>query len=226
MNPAGDHGDAVFRQVFRGHLGNDSHRGAGHDAQACSETETHLQTQIDAGRLLTASLFRHGQRLFFYVEAIATPADIEALMAPLSSQLAPWPGGDHPRHWVPMTDIFHYHRCLGERQWRRKTPPAERTARVLRLRPEMASSYIFLHYQLQEEKPAIGDKYGLIALHEDLMFFYAEEPAVIEAPLYEGHLATHNTPGDWHTLMDSHFLPWDDDGEERLWRPIGNLLSL
>ncbi|MBT3346608.1 MAG: hypothetical protein HN712_04485 [Gemmatimonadetes bacterium] len=230
------HGPPVQRQIWRGHLLDDC------DPTADVESlQSQCQTLVEAGHLLTASLFRWEQRLFLYLEVLTDGAPvsgisgpstasgvsrIEQLTAALRPALASWPGETTDRHWVAMTDIFHYHRCLGAEQWRRKTPPERRSARVLRVRPEMASSYIFLHYQLQEERPAVGDKYGIIALHEDLMFFYAEDPAVIESPLYEGQLDTQNTPGDWHTLMEPHFSPWNDDGEEPFWRAIDCLFAV
>ena len=213
-------GATLSRQVWRAHCTDTADLGS-----ALPDLVQELTSGRDAGQVMTASLFRWDQRLFLYLETIGDNP-VDSLTAPLAPHLLSWPGEQRPRHWGPMTDIFHYHRCLGADQWRRKTPPDKRTARVLRLRPQMASSYIFLHYQLQEERPAGGDKYGLISLHDDIMFFYAEEPTIVEPPRYAGELSTQNTPGDWHTLMEPHFLPWDDEGEEALWRPIECLFSL
>jgi L-rhamnose mutarotase len=95
------------------------------------------------------------------------------------------------------------------------------TGRLIYLRPEMVSSYIFYHFQLQEEKPgALGSKYGLISQHENLLFFYMEKPDVAENESYAGHLKTQNTPPNWGDVMDPHFQPWSDEDGERLWRPI------
>lgn len=68
------------------------------------------------------------------------------------------------------------------------------------MKPEMVSSYIFYHYQLQEERPACGNKYGLISITENLLFFYTEEPVVKEEALYDGRMKTANTPGNWTEL--------------------------
>ncbi len=216
-----DFGAPVTRTVWRAHCTDTTGLAA-----AAAEVESELQSQLTAGRLLTGSLFHWEQRLFFYLETVGDRPDLDSWADALTPSLQKWPGEAKARNWVPMTDIFHYHRCLGVEQWRRQTRPERRTGRVLRVRPEMASSYIFLHYQLQEERPAGGDKYGLISLHDDIMFFYAEEPAVVEPPRYEGRLSTSNTPGDWHTLMEPHFQPWNDDGEERLWRGIECLFTV
>ena len=80
-------------------------------------------------------------------------------------------------------------------------------AKVNRLKAEMVSSYIFYHYQYQEEKPGDWAKYASIYLHENLMFFYLEDPDSPETPPYTGRLDTSNTPGKWTELMNQHFLP-------------------
>jgi hypothetical protein len=89
----------------------------------------------------------------------------------------------------------------------------------------MVSSYIFSHYQLQEERPGQHDKYWLISLHEDLLFFYQELPP-FPAPR-PGKLATTNTPDDWQAVMFPHFEQWDDapPGAE-IWRPVELILHL
>jgi len=91
----------------------------------------------------------------------------------------------------------------------------------------MVSSYIFYHFQLQEEQPgALGSKYGLISQHENLLFFYMEKPDVAESESYAGHLKTQHTPPNWGDVMDPHFQPWPDDEGERLWRPIECILAV
>jgi len=119
-----------------------------------------------------------------------------------------------------MMDIFHFNRPQSLEHWRRDLPPEACTARVVYLRPEMVSSYIFLHYQMQEEKPGGGDKYGQISLHENLLFFYLEQPATNEAAQHKGQLKTKQTPPNWHEVMFPHFQPWGDTEGEELWRPI------
>jgi hypothetical protein len=75
---------------------------------------------------------------------------------------------------------------------------------------EMVASYIFYHFQYQEEKPGDGDKYGIIGIHEDLLFFYCEMPTYMEEPSYQGLLNTNNTPAQWVQLMQKHFNMWPD----------------
>ncbi len=208
----------VHRLVFRGQL-----RPAAADRLPDKLTQWAplLQKKIANGEVLTASLFRAEDQLFFYCECLRTKLPASELAAPLDDLLHDWPGTGNPRRWVPMMDIFHYSRPLSVDHWRRSEAPQERTGRLIYLRPEMVSSYIFYHFQLQEEKPgALGSKYGLISQHENLLFFYMEKPDVAESESYAGHLKTQNTPPNWGDVMDPHFQPWSDEDGERLWRPI------
>ena len=124
------------------------------------------------------------------------------------------------RWWIFVTtqprDVEH---------WRRKTVVEMPFGNVVRLRPEKVSSYIFYHYQLQEERPGSGNKYGLIGLHEDLLFFYQERPSVEEKTPAPPSLNTSNTPPNWPELMNQHFAPWPDPGKPE-WRPATLLASI
>ncbi|MNE87220.1 hypothetical protein D3C80_1843930 [compost metagenome] len=75
----------------------------------------------------------------------------------------------------------------------------------------MVASYIYFHYQLQEEHAFYGPKYEIIALHENLLFGYQEFPAVVEEPVLPRKLHTSGTPADWKdSRMELHFQPWED----------------
>lgn len=186
-----------------------------------------IQRKLTAGELLTASLFRWGRHFFTYYEGIAQPVAPEALFGAMDDLLETWPGADRPRTFVPMLDIFHWQAPVDPDHWRRKQPVERPLGRITRLKPEMASSYIFYHHQLQEEKPGSNDKYGIIAMHENLLFFYQEQPAVIEPAPYPGKLTTKQTPDDWQGTMFPHFILWDDapPGEE-IWRQTTVLLHV
>ena len=171
------------------------------------------------GDLMTISLFQWRAHFFAYWESIDEAVTPEALFGDMGELLANWPGSDQPRCFAPMMDIFH---CLAPESiahWRRKQPIERVGLRLARLKPEMGSSYIFYHYQLQEEQPGSFDKYGIISLHENLICFYQEHPAIVEEPRRTGKLTTTNTPPDWHTVMFPHFDLWHDaqPGQE-IWR--------
>ena len=209
--------DPVQRLVFRGQL---------HPNAVLPDLRPALEQRSAADQILTASLFRWRNNLFLYCEcpdAAIAPGD---LVGGLDQAMATWPGATTPRVWAPMMDIFHYNRPQSVEHWRRDQPPEARTARVIYLRPEMVSSYIFFHYQMQEEKPGAGDKYGQISIHENLLFFYLEQPATPEAAQHQGLLQTTNTPASWQEVMVPHFQPWNDEEGEELWRPIELVCSV
>lgn len=184
-------------------------------------TTAALQQAIAAGTLLTISLFRWHSHFFIYWESLDQPIAPTDLFGDMTALLETWPGEAAARTFVPMLDIFHCQAPVDLDHWRRKQPIERLQGRLTRLKPEMASSYIFYHYQLQEEKPGSFDKYCLISMQENLLFFYQEVPAVVEALPRPGKLTTTNTPDHWHDVMFPHFILWDDapPGQE-IWREI------
>jgi len=169
------------------------------------------------------SLFHFGTQLFLYYESPAQSIDPHELFTHCEDALVTWPGTNEPRIWVPMMDIFHYQKPISEKHWLRKNASARPYARIAYLKPDKVASYVFYHYQYQEEQPGDGDKYGMISLHENLIFFYSEDPATVEPPPYSGHLSTSNTPPDWSGTMEPHFIPWGQPAEHeqsRIWLEI------
>ena len=221
----------IYRSVYRAQAKPDQADSA---LNRLCDLATALPLGTAPGDLMTVSLLRWGLHIFAYWESVDQPHAPETLFPGLDDLLESWPGatpkGDIARTFVPMMDIFHYlapENLAGDAvaAWRRKAPVDQAWGRLARLQPPMVSSYIFLHYQLQEEKPGIGDKYGLISLHEDLIFFYQEQPAVVEAAVNPAKLSTTNTPDHWHDVMFPHFHLWDDapTGQE-IWREIDPVL--
>lgn len=212
----------VTRSVYRAHC----HAGQVDAAVAALQARRALlQAQLDAENLLTISLFQWERHIFAYWESIGQPLVPTTLFGDMHEQLAVWPGTPEPRTFVPMLDIFHGLEPRDVEQWRRRRPVERIQGRITRLKPTMASSYIFYHYQLQEEKPGHHDKYWQINQHEDLLFFYQELPPTPEPQT--GKLSTSNTPPDWQTLMFPHFQLWEDapPGEE-IWRQVSLILHL
>ena len=168
---------------------------------------------VERGELLTAAAFAWRNNLFLYYETVGRDVGPEEVAGEAEPFLADWPGQAEPRKWMLMIDVFHFNEPAGYDHWLRKTPVEKRTGRVAHLKPEMAASYIYYHYQLQEERAFFGDKYEIIAMHENLLFGYQEFPKVIEEPVVPGRLRTKGTPEPWtDSRMDLHFQPWDDDG--------------
>lgn len=201
----------MYRYQFRAHC-----RENVDPKQLFSEALPVLQTRMEVYGIRHLSLFHFGNQLFLYYESPSQFVDPHTLFRYCEEALKSWPGSDVPRKWVPMIDIFHYQKPISENHWLRNNPSARPYARIARLKPEKVASYVFYHYQYQEEKPGDGDKYGMIGLHENLMFFYSEDPATVEKPPYSGELSTSNTPPDWMGTMTPHFIPWNQEKETSL----------
>lgn len=173
--------------------------------------DTGAKRLVEAGELMTAAAFTWRNNLFLYYECISRQVQPEEAAGAAVPYLAEWPGEALPRKWIPMIDVFHFNEPAGYEHWLRKEPVERRGGRVAHLKPEMMASYIYYHYQLQEERAFLGGKYEIIAMHENLLFGYQEFPNVVETPVVPGRLATKGTPENWaDSRMDLHFQPWED----------------
>ena len=170
-----------------------------------------LQRRIADEALLTLSLFRWQRNLFLYCEHIREEISPAELFGPLEPLLEPWPCEEAKRRWVPMMEVFHFNRPASVEHWRRKEPPGKRLGKVGRIWPDKVASYIYYHYQLQEEQAFPGGKYQFIGLYENMLFLYDELPQVREPLVHEKGLKTTGTPANWEdSRMDLHFIPWPD----------------
>ena len=213
----------ICRMNYRGQL----KAGCGETeiVKVLESAEAPLNQLIAEQKLLTFSVFKWQHHIFLHYETTDTPCEEtepDRLVPGLETYLESFPGGVAPRYYVPMYDIFHYSHPLSLAHWQRKTA-FQPLGQIVRLKPEMLSSYIFYHYQLQEEKPGCGDKYGMISIHENLLFFYLEMPGVTETAAIPGKLATQNTPENWQELMHRHFIKWEDGD---YWKKIHTLFTV
>ncbi len=166
---------------------------------------------VEREQLMTVSLYRWERNIFLYYECISHELRPESILPGLEEFLAAWPGTAEQRFWVPMIDVFHFNEPVGKEHWQRNKAVDRRVGKVAHLKPDMVASYIYYHYQLQEERAFPGDKYKIIFLHENLLFGYTELPEVLEEPLTRKKLETSGTPVNWADAhMDQHFSPWDD----------------
>ena len=161
--------------------------------------------------VVTISVFRFERNLFFYYELKGNELRPDELFPSLAPVLEECPFEEEKRHYIRMYDVFHYNRPTDDVPWRGREM-GEPVGRLIRLRPEKLGSYIFYHQQLQEEYPGCGCKYGMIGLHENLLFFYLENPEYSEEATWKGFLDTKNSPrAEWHELMHEHFKFWEDE---------------
>ena len=99
---------AVCRGSFHAVLGREAGEAVFADFSAA------LQKAQAEGRILTASLFRYENHLFFYAEGLNRPFTPQGLCPALDAALLPWPpalGEAAPRPWAAMQPYF-YHDCL------------------------------------------------------------------------------------------------------------------
>lgn len=197
----------MFRVIARGHI----REGLEMEAIETVKRETAVHQLIEQGEIMTVGCFKWERNVFIYCECVNRMIEPEELLPDTAPYLEQWPGQPNKRMWIPMIDVFHFNEPASMDHWLRKEAVERRVGRVAHLKPEMAASYIYYHYQLQEERAFHGPKYEIIALHENLLFGYQEFPAVIEEPVLPGKLSTTGTPANWSdSRMDLHFQPWED----------------
>lgn len=173
--------------------------------EAAGQCENNIRELQKAGKLLTAALYYADKMLFLYYEAMgeqrAVVEPIKAaesretdlllesgedvqLTAPqpmdflgaLSSYLMPWPGQNKTRLWVHMYHIYYHNIPEGVEDWKRTAIPQMRRGRIAFLREDKLFSYTYYHRAIVEEGLLTGDRYQSIALHENILFSYFEEP--------------------------------------------------
>ena len=148
-------------------------------------------------------------RVFLYVESNEENVDVENLAV---GDFHLYPNG---YKWERAAEIFHYSVPMNEKQRQRKTDKTP-LFRLNQLKWGRIASYIFYHFQYQEESTGGGDRYGVIFLAGDTLVFYEEMPTEEETEKLCGILNTSNTPhNQWGALMEEHFA---DE-----WRQIENL---
>ena len=167
--------------------------------------------KITADERYYVALSYKGNKVFMYVEANEEEINPELLA---EGELIAFPDG---RKWERAYDIFHSSRPVSEEQWKRKVENKTPRVRLNQLKPEKVASYIFYHYQYQEEMPGREkNKYGIIFLYRDELIYYQELPRENETEKLEGALQTNHSPVDrWSELMKEHFAD--------TWREIENL---
>ncbi|MCR8633742.1 hypothetical protein [Paenibacillus radicis (ex Xue et al. 2023)] len=210
------------RFMFRTQLRN-GHEEAG--LLRLAELQEDARELVRDGAIMTIGCYKWMRNLFLYYECIGRDIAPEDMFGGLQEHLEDWPGTQQMRKWILMTDVFHFNEPASYDHWLRKESVERRVGRVAHLKPEMISSYIYYHYQLQEERAFLGDKYEIIAIHENLLFGYQEFPKVIEDPVLPKKLSTSGTPVNWNdSRMDLHFQPWEDG--HLYFKPIDEVFTI
>ena len=170
-----------------------------------------LDYLVKTNILLGAAIYQWNQNLFVYLESIDVPVFPQESLEELNPFLSQWPGSDKARNWIEMIDVFHFNEPQSLSHWERKSPVESRVGKIGLLKPDMVASYIYYHYGLQEERTFSGDKYEIIALHENILFGYFEYPAVCEEPFHKPRLTSKSMPEDWsQACIPDHFYRWSN----------------
>ncbi|WP_340004816.1 hypothetical protein MHH52_24030 [Paenibacillus sp. FSL K6-0276] len=128
------------------------------------------------------------------------------------------PSGSTESFEVPLIDIFHDGVPSDRSSWRDHRHIDERIGSVACLRPEMAASYIYYHFQKQEEAASSFNQTYMIGMFGTLIFSYHELPSLTSGHKPQGLLHTRQSPVHWQEAMLPHFIPWkDESGNDILW---------
>lgn len=176
-----------------------------------SECESKIRRDyFDAKKIMNVNAFATDKELYIYIESCEDEISPSELFLGIEKYLCIWP--DTNNAFYQLTEIFHFNAPQNIDHWTRKEKPKYCFCMLAKIVPELASRYIYYHYQFQEERPGSGDKYGRIFFMGDTALYYGEYPDVFEMAQHKGALTTNNTPdGDeWQNIMGTHFRWWDD----------------
>jgi L-rhamnose mutarotase len=194
-------------------------------SQMLKEEKDQIEASLSAAGINLFKLFRFDNLLFVYAES-ADPVLSLALPAKVTSALMNSPGDFGDQKFVPMLDIFHDAIPRVELTWREPGAPITSVASIVYLRPEKYCSYVFYHFQLQEEGLRKFNKRYIIGALENCLFSYQELPAVIDATNHDRVLHTNVSPENWVELMGEHFQPWPEGLDiEKPWKEMQEIFS-
>jgi hypothetical protein len=178
---------------------------------AVAACRKNAEALIREGALMTAALYHYGPQLFLYYECLGEEIPPERFMAPLHGLLCPWPQKEEIRDWARMYHIYWHCEPKDEEDWRRNPAPLRRRGRIAYLKPENMFEYVYHHFAIVREGLLRGDKYMSIALHEDVLFSYFEEPrSSVNIRRTEGE--SQAIQGWLDAVPEDHFIPLPGSG--------------
>lgn len=144
---------------------------------ALSKVQENVKRLIDEKKLLAAYIYRYRQMCFLYYEALEEGICPENFLSPLTPLMEPWPEEQGKTPWAYMYHIFHHSIPDEPEAWEReRTGGKTKIGRIAFLYPDKVFSYTYWHKAIVDEGMHAGDKYQCIALHENILFSYYEEP--------------------------------------------------
>lgn len=153
------------------------------DIREAIEKDAQIVRQAIADhKCLTIALYYHTNMLFLYTELLGNCEEDELITAQelfpnLSKLLALWPERDGETPWAKMYTIYYHAVPQDELSWARSGKKTRR-GRIAYLKEDKLFSYTYYHKAIVDEGLLEGDRYQFIALHEDILFSYFEEPKI------------------------------------------------
>ena len=194
----------VERCHYRGRLETDDQAILRPLLERCEQA---ARAMIAAGRLMTAALYYHRRQVFLYYEALEAGIQPEDFMGALQPLLAAWPQKEETRAWARMYNIYWHDVPRSREDWQRPVPPQGRRGRIALLKPEAMWRYVYHHFAIVEEGLLQGDRYQSIALHEDILFSYFEEPRTPGNLRRDTTLQSQTIQAWLDVNPESHFIP-------------------
>ncbi len=194
----------VYRCHYRGRL---EAADAAQLSDLLQQCEQNAQQLINDGALMTAALYYYGNQLFLYYEAVGEEIRPERFMAPLHPVLSQWPQKEETCDWALMYNVFWHDAPKDDEDWKRSVPPERRRGRIAWLKHDTMFRYVYHHFAIAEEGILQGDRYQSIALHEDILFSYFEEPRTPGNLRRDTTLQSQTIQAWLDVNPESHFIP-------------------
>lgn len=146
-------------------------------AEALHKAEESVKRLIEEGKLLTVCIYHYQKMYFLYYEALEDGIYPEGFLSSLTPLMEAWPEEQGKTPWAYMYHIYHHSLPEEAEAWEMERK-GEKTkiGRIAFLYPDKLFSYTYWHKAIVDEGRLKGDKYQCIALHENILFSYYEEP--------------------------------------------------
>ena len=168
---------------------------------------------LKEGKLQCVNVFTLDKQIFLYYES-KVPFEINDYLPEISNFVEMWPGQKELRPYVPMTLYYQSTPMETVPDWKEARIGHKPYISISRMKIEKLESYIFYHYQLQEEKPGDNGRYLAIWGNEEWCILYGREGIDSKYNAeYKGKLDTANTPKNWRDTMLPHFYEWNRKGD-------------
>ena len=194
----------VYRCHYRGRL---EAADAAQLSDLLQQCEQNARRLINDGALMTAALYYYGNQLFLYYEAVGEEIRPECFMAPLHPVLSQWPQKEDTCDWALMYNVFWHDAPKDDEDWKRSVPPERRRGRIAWLKHDTMFRYVYHHFAIADEGILQGDRYQSIALHEDILFSYFEEPRTPGNLRRDTTLQSQTIQAWLDVNPESHFIP-------------------